>query len=393
MILSPQQEKAVAAVASWLKVPFNQSPYFYFGGYAGTGKTTLAKHFAEQQDGKVLFAAYTGKAASVLQKKGCNASTIHSLIYKVQQPDRKLIQECQQKLKDISDKSSEAYTKTLTTLRDLNKPKFTLNDESELQEADLLILDEVSMVNKEVAEDLLSFGIKILVLGDPGQLPPVEGTGYFTGQAPNFLLNEIHRQALNNPIIMMAQMVRQGNRLKLGKYGESSVIPRDQINLEDIIQTEAQIIVGLNRTRAKLNSVVRDWNDRSGATCPEVGEKIICLRNNREVGILNGTQWIVESSKDNGLYNELDLISFDNPEAKVSISSHPFGQDLKSLFWYQRKQYEEFDFGYAITCHKSQGSQWRNVFIQNESYVFREHQSRWLYTALTRAEEVVTVAQ
>src|SRR6188508_3047527 len=84
---SPEQDAALKAVADWLKIkPGSRAPVFRLFGYAGTGKTTLARHIAEGVDGKVLFAAFTGKAAQVMRNKGCaGASTIHSLIYRARE--------------------------------------------------------------------------------------------------------------------------------------------------------------------------------------------------------------------------------------------------------------------------------------------------------------------
>ena len=85
MQFAPQQDEALKAVSKWLKE--GKTPVFRLFGYAGTGKTTLAKHFAEHVDGDVLFAAFTGKAALVMRSKGCaDASTIHSMIYRPKRP-------------------------------------------------------------------------------------------------------------------------------------------------------------------------------------------------------------------------------------------------------------------------------------------------------------------
>jgi exodeoxyribonuclease-5 len=393
MQFSPQQALAADAVGKWLKEPAESSQVFYLAGYAGTGKTTLAKYLAQLQSGAYGFAAYTGKAASVLTRKGCPATTIHSLIYSVKMPGTDIIRKLQQKITESTNDIEK--TQLVKDLREANRPHFELNvDESGLLELDLLILDEVSMVNEQIAKDLLSFGKKILVLGDPGQLPPVEGAGYFTGKRPDIMLTEIHRQALNNPIIAMATMARQGNYLKPGRYGDS-LVQRRASNTHEQLATASQVICGLNRTRNGMNALIRDWRGHASVACPEVGEKIICLRNDREFGILNGTMWNVAKSDDNGLSVELDLFDWDNGSAEkvIKISAHPFNVDLKDMAWYDRKRHQEFTFGYAITCHKAQGSQWDNVFIQNESYAFKENNSKWIYTALTRAENKVIVAQ
>src|SRR5262245_52552535 len=182
MQLSPQQDDALKAVSRWLKA--GRPQMFRLFGYAGTGKTTLARHFASHVDGQVQFAAFTGKAAQVLRSKGAvNARTIHSLIYRP--------------------RGEEAVADEVTGKTSMS-PMFSLNRQSPVARARLIIVDECSMVDEELGRDLMSFGTPILVLGDPGQLPPISGGGYFTDYEPDFLLTEIHRQARDNPIIRLA---------------------------------------------------------------------------------------------------------------------------------------------------------------------------------------------
>ena len=188
MEFSPQQDDALVAASRWLKAGDRQ--VFRLFGYAGTGKTTLARHLAEDVDGDVLFAAFTGKAAQVLRSRGASkASTIHSLIYRP-------------KGEDVVEDEETGKKEVL--------PTFSLNRQSPLSKADLIIIDECSMVDEELGRDLLSFGTPVLVLGDPGQLPPVSGGGFFTEHEPDILLEEIHRQARDNPIIELARQVREG---------------------------------------------------------------------------------------------------------------------------------------------------------------------------------------
>ena len=221
--LSPQQEQAMDAVRRWLKG--GRSQIFRLFGYAGSGKTTLAQMIAREVKGTVLFAAYTGKAASVMRLRGCaEACTIHSLIYHVEEGAD-------------------------------GDPLFFLKDreESALDSAALVIIDECSMVDEALAQDLLSFGVKVLVLGDPAQLPPVQGAGFFTECEPDFMLTEVHRQARDNPIIAMSMAVREGKRLSIGGYGDSRVIRKSEIVGQDVIAAD-QVIVGLNRTRSGSSS-------------------------------------------------------------------------------------------------------------------------------------------
>ena len=387
MELGKQQAQAVDLVGAFLKDASKQ--VFYLGGYAGTGKTTIAKHLRSLLDGPSVAATFTGKAASVLTKKGVVASTIHSLTYKVVPPSKEKVLELQKKLS--GEKDSRICAELVQAIREANRPHFELksSEESDVSSVDLVIIDEVSMVGEEMGVDLLSFGTKVLVLGDPGQLPPITGAGYFTSGDPDFMLTEIHRQALGNPIISMATMVRQGNRLRVGRYGESRVYARHE-GIEAAYSAD-QVICGRNATRKSLNSSLRDRLGFFG-TVPVGGDKVICLRNNPQKGLLNGTQWLVDSCTDEASHLSLSIRSCDYPEREpIEVSAHPFDTEFDKLMFWQRAQADEFDFGNAITCHKSQGSQWTKVYVQDESWCFRKDASKWLYTALTRAEEKVEI--
>ncbi len=394
MDLSPQQAKAFDLVGNWL-CDQSAPQTFYLAGYAGTGKTTLAKRLVEGVE-DFTFAAYTGKAASVLTRKGCPASTIHSLIYKVVPPNYEKAKE----LKKAYEQEENPEKKELLKIefRQVNRPSFSLKDREEFGSYDVIVLDEVSMVDETMGVDVLSFGCKVLVLGDPGQLPPVRGTGYFTARDPDYCLTEVHRQAAGNPVLNMATLVRTGRRLRPGHYGSSRVQHRLTTTPVDL-RSAAQVIVGSNKTRKEFNTVIRDAKDFFG-TIPQTGEKIICLKNNAKLGLMNGTQWRVAEAEDKGSWLRLKISPWDDydPEVEpryIELDAHELGLDFSEMPFYQREMAEEFDFGYAITCHKSQGSQWKNVFIQDQSWMFKDvplMPQRWLYTALTRAEESVVVA-
>lgn len=330
-------------------------------GYAGVGKTTLAKYFAETIDGKVLYAAFTGKAALVMRKNGCwGASTIHSLIYRAEET----------KLGDV---------------------RFVLNRKSPLADASLLIIDECSMVDDKIGLDLLRFNVPILVLGDPAQLPPVNGTGFFTGSEPDVLLTEIHRQAEDNPIIHLATQIRNGVMPKMGEYGSSKIV--SDISPEEFMNHE-QIIAGRNITRNSLNQMYREelgYTDK----LPAPGDRLICLRNNNKLGLFNGGMFrLVNRNKTKSdFYSLLTVMDMDNETnraLKVRVHNSLFDGSARPD-WKLLKGTEEFDYGYAITSHKAQGSQWDSVLIFDESHYFRDDKYRWLYTAVTRAQSNVTI--
>jgi len=360
---SNQQDAAIMAVQKWLH--HGDQQVFRLFGYAGTGKTTLAKELANDVRGEVLFGAFTGKAALVLRRKGCEgASTIHSMIYSL-------------------DEENEGW-----------QPKFVLNPDSDVRHAGLVIIDECSMVDAELARDLLSFGTKVLVLGDPAQLPPVKGAGFFTDHEPDLMLTEVHRQARDNPIIAMSMIVREGGRLDIGSYGSSRVISRSDIDSDSILAAD-QVLVGLNRTRQSYNRRIRTLLGRDG-DLPVSGDKLVCLKNDRAAKLLNGSLWNVKKPKK----TTSDVVSLeilpddeqDEPKPTfVKVRREFFEGAEDQLHFEEKKGTQEFTYGYALTCHKSQGSQWNDIVVFDEAAAFRDDARRWRYTAITRAAERVTV--
>lgn len=358
MQLSPQQDQAALAVQNWLRDPSGKR-FFYLAGYAGTGKTTLAKILAENVR-RVRFAAFTGKAALVLASKDCDpSSTIHSLIYKV-----------------VRDGSG--------------RKRFVLNMDSDILGCDLLIVDEISMVGEKIGNDLLKFGVRILVLGDPAQLPPIKSAGFFTSNTPDFMLTEIHRQARDNPIIRMSMDVREGNELQFGEYGDSRVIRRNQMSANMALDADI-LITGKNDTRRQWNRRMRELKGREGRFC--VGERVVSLKNNAENGLLNGALWDVSevgrSNDPNTTHLKLSPVdAFMAGLEPEIITHHDFlEKDEKKIPDWMKSEFDPVDYGYALSCHKSQGSQWGSTLIYDESWVFRENATRWLYTAITRAAE------
>jgi exodeoxyribonuclease V len=378
MKLSPQQDDALLAVSRWLKSAGTgrASLIFRLFGYAGTGKTTLARRIAEDVDGGVLFAAFTGKAAQVMRNRGCaNARTLHSLIYRPRG-------------EKAEDETGEM------------QPAFAINRSSEVKRAKLVIVDECSMVDEKLGRDLMSFGAPILVLGDPGQLPPVKGgeggAGFFTEHPPDVMLTEIHRQARENPIIQLAQEVREGGTPSYGRYGESRVVGRDDIDAEQVLAAD-QVLVGRNRTRHTYNRRIRMLKGFDDAL-PSAGDKLVCLRNSSEKGLLNGGLWRVTSvgtSKGPAL-NMLVKSEEEGPlgaSAKIRVLKDMFEKGPEAVPFDRRRRTDEFDYGYALTVHKAQGSQWDRIVLFDESFAFRDTRERWLYTAITRAAEQITIVR
>lgn len=365
---------------------------FLTDGFVATHNTTLAKHLAEQSDGATLFCAYTGKAAYVLRQKGCEAFTIHQLIYQAKDKSQAKLRELEAELADTDDAEKIAKLEELIAIehKKLNSPNFVLNPDSPVKTANLVVVDECSMVNQQMAEDLLSFGTKVLVLGDPAQLPPVYGAGWFIKGDADFMLTEIHRQAKDNPIIGLATRIR--NREDIEPDGDMIVSPKSIT--PEIALSYDQILVGRNIKRKAINRRVRTLLG-FGRDIPMEGDKLVCLRNDHEVGLLNGSLWKVDSCFDAG-DDFLDLIvkdpEYDAGYVAVQAHRHYFMSDSdKPIPYWIRKEAQEFDYGYALTVHKSQGSAWDSVLIFDESSAFGKDRYKWLYTAVTRAAKKVTV--
>lgn len=379
------QQRAFTEIREWLRDK-NKQVYRLFG-YAGTGKTTMANYVADMvrnDKGVVLFAAFGGKAAAVMRTRGCtDASTIHSLIYRPKKDEE---------------------TGLIVGV--------SINQESALATADLLIVDEVSMVNEEMARDLLSFGVKILVLGDPKQIKPIEGNGYFVMTTPDTLLTKVHRQAKDNPIIWLATRIRNGKVIKPGWYGDTQVLaPGSKLTDEQIEEADA-VICGTNRTRKTFNERIRRINGRyyKDTQYPVKGDKLMCLRNNHDKGLFNGTLWTcskpvhgtIMAPKDHrkpfgatydtnirGLTFKVrsnDFVDADGNPLIVhsSASAHLFDKNIPEPNWRSIQSTDKWDFGYALTGHKAQGSQWDKLVIIEESSYFPEMQVEHFYTTMTR---------
>lgn len=373
-----QQSKAISNIVQWYGQKNRQ--VFYMAGYAGVGKSTIAElaikaiRKKHKKMKNVRTAAYTGKAASVLRRKGIdNAQTIHGLIY------------------------SPSIDKETREVR------FSLNEFGGAAEADLILLDEISMVDEKTANDLKSFGKKILVMGDPGQLPPVKGAGAFTNQKPDVFLDEIHRQAADSPIIELATMARKGEPLTVGyKKGDVEVMKLTKQTADLIYREDTQVICGLNKVRWTITQRIRTHLGIKSRE-PQVGETIICCRNNHALGIFNGAIGTLlavrEEQHPTGRIYMMEVAIEGVDKTLKDIPVDPFhfenhfnnGTSQKRQILKKEDRLEEFDWGYALTAHKAQGTSWPHVTVIDDSRSFKENRNNWIYTSLTRAETGLTI--
>jgi exodeoxyribonuclease-5 len=184
-------------------------------------------------------------------------------------------------------------------------------------------------------------------------------------------------------------------KLALGSWG-NSLVTEERLSPEDALRAD-QILVGRNKTRTGINGRVRQLRaEADGETLlwhPVPGDRLVCLRNNHDKGLLNGAIW--HTTDVGSVDNERIVMTLDpdmdgSPQTVEAHAAYFQGGEVP--FW-NRKDAEEFDYGYALTVHKSQGSQWDDVLLYDESWCFRQDRHRWLYTGITRAAERVTVVR
>lgn len=427
---SDTQYRAIREIKDWYLNRTQDQQVFRLFGYAGTGKSTVLK-FALEELGiephrrasdlgscapGVVTATFTGKAALVLRRKGTPARTIHSLIYSVIESTEEEVEEAKKGIEkaELDARTLTGFERTAAegviesmrqALSGMKKPRFALNPESDAASAKLIVLDEVSMVGEEMARDLLSFGKPILVLGDPGQLPPIKGEGAFTEAEPDVMLTEIHRQAGESAIIRLATMARQGAPIGFGQYDtfvwkmrKSDVTPQQALK-------GGQVICGMNATRLQMNNAMRTAAGYGGPFIPTgPGEKIICLKNQNDLGLINGMFLTLEDIVDEGEHYFSASVhdeegrrisppgSGDSTRLRVykgHFEDHiRFDKNRHDRDWKIKRPLIEATFGWAITCHKAQGSQWENIIVWDDGLGRTEiDRRRWLYTAITRAEK------
>ncbi len=398
--LTADQLEAEKLIEDWFLHSTKQ--VFVLAGYAGTGKTTILKHVVCEKlnltpDDSAAFVTPTGKAATVLIRSGIPAATLHKLIYQSITEEKKI----------------ELNGKIIT----VEKLSFKRRDSID-KSIKLIVLDEASMVSDEVLYDLTEFGVKLLLCGDNAQLPPVEGLNGFLTK-PDYTLKTIVRQQLGNPIIKLSEMAREGKFIPYGNYGGSCVVMSKR-NLTGEKRKRAllhadQIICGTNKTRVQINDEVRKM--KGLGQFPENGDKLICTLNNWETFIdsemrFNLVNGIIGTVKQPfyDFEKSIGFIQF-KPEFLEDFCPEALPIDLgifeSGYYRYKRGDYFEktdesgqavsaftlnrFEYGYCISCHKAQGSEFDNVIIFDESYAFKEDKNRWLYTAITRAKKKLII--
>ena len=273
-------------------------------------------------------------------------------------------------------------------------PSFDLWDDAPASKAKLIVIDECSMVDAELGRDLMSFGVPVLVLGDPAQLPPIQGGGFFTDAEPDVMLTEVHRQAQDDPIVRLSMEIRAGNRLTEGQYGETQVVRREELDPRTGDRRRPgsgrpqRHAAQLQHAHARAPRFCRSAADggrqaRLPAQQPAQGpvqRRALAGEGEPERTAVH-PQAAAQAGRGHGHARGV----------KVSVRPECFTGGIEAFEWPQRKPYDEFDYGYVLTVHKAQGSQWDDVVLFDESFAFPDSRERWLYTGVTRAAKRLTV--
>jgi exodeoxyribonuclease V len=408
---SPQQEAALKLIANWYRSPSDKPAPFVFNGYAGTGKTTLAKFLPELlglDEHQVIYCAFTGKAALQLRRKGCpKATTLHKLLYAPLEKDRSKLKELAHALRLAleTDPAAEKHA-TCQLKRDLKSerrrvmaPSWTTSpDWDRIADGKLIVVDESSMVDLKICKDLAELGLPIIYCGDPFQLPPVKGISPVSEMPVNITLTEVHRQALDNPILRVATHLRERNAEYIyttANEGEFSYVtlPVKAATYEDY-KAHDQVLCGRNATRHKINSrtqarLLADGKFSQSNGPLYNGDRVVFLRNDYDTGVFNGTigriTETVEPEDDHAIISgTLDEGTFEAYEVWQGLLQD---QEMSEAPRFM----QVIDLAYALTVHKAQGSEWDSVLIQHEPVGHGTDQMRWLYTAITRARKKCTL--
>lgn len=408
--LSKDQSDALECLMGWWKS--QTSSLITLGGYAGCGKTTIISIFREllykeQPDLRVAFCAFTGKAASVMKHKlykNINRDilksdiigTVHSLMYVPETDDNNEI---------------------------VGWHKVTKID------YDLIIVDEASMISKQMFDDLSSFKIPIIAVGDHGQLPPIDAVKFNLMDDPIIKLETLHRFAEKDGLIKASMMARIDGYIPFGKLNDQvfKVTPKDPLIGRFVREKmgkfdDSIMLCGFNKTRIKMNRLIRNriFNNIDDDLVNH--DRVVCLKNNRNAegcAIYNGMIGeVISKTSYSGAYDVKikfpeeqfpykGVISKDFCKEKPDFSQFIIYKDLRmlrkakgvtdylsvgSIIKTERQKIylDNFDYGYCITVHKSQGSEWGNVVVLEEKSPYWSEGDmwrRWLYTAVTRARD------
>lgn len=397
LVLSDVQQDVLNEITRWHDA--GGWPPLRLGGLAGTGKTELVGQLPGALPGaEIAYAAYTGKAVSVLAARlagrvpGDRISTLHRLLYR---PHPALI--CEQSEAVAPEKTRRCGPHAARPGRCPVRQQVSFTPAPDpLDGLDLVVADEASMIPENIWADLTSHGVPVLAVGDHGQLPPVR-SAFRLMDNPDLRLEEIRRQGPRSPVLDVARWARERGYIPHGRYGPEviKIFPRE-IGCAGLHPGDSDMIIcATNATRQYHNAAMRAWAGRGGP--PQAGDVVICLRNNRDEGLFNGMRGRIRAvTGDTFVRGEpawkasIALEGLDEPwDGAISAAQFGAPATLSGL----PRDLALFDYGYALTCHRAQGSEADRVLVIEEAWPPPgPDRNRWLYTAVSRSRCVLTVA-
>lgn len=382
--LNKGQMRGAKFIAKWAKCPWKQ--LIEISGGPGTGKTTMLMEALSPLydiNKEVLFVAYMGKATNVMRLNGLPAKTIHSTIYRFEK----------EKMYD-----GEGNLMRRPDGKPMYKPSFELVGYLP-NKIKLIVIDEAGMVPDPMLDDILSFGIPVIAVGDKDQLPPVFGSSRLF-KKPDIVLTEIMRQAKGSAIIELAAAIREGRPLYEGKWGKGVyVVGEEYLKKKSIYKKADMVICGKNKTREYINDYIRGEIYNIKSRFPVVGDKMVCRKNNwntfvdDDIPLTNGTfgevtyidqsKFTMKSMVIDFLPDQMDECFYDLPIDNNYLFANIKDRNEKSYYGNGNL----FEYAYATTCQLAQGSQYDNLIVVEEVIGNSDYHRKWLYTAVTRAKK------
>lgn len=381
--LNNKQKEAVLKSISWYYTKSHEQQLWLLLAGAGAGKTTTISYIVRAlgiSSSSVLFCSLTGKACVVNRLKGNMSQTIHKSFY-----------------------NAKVYKNNVYFTKKPTIPSFIK----------LIVIDEFGMVGDSIIEDILSFGVPVIGIGDPGQIQPLfEKNTYIKEESADAYLTEVMRTNSKSGILDIASIYRNKQIPKIGCYGDSNVFEYKE-EIKPLVEY-SKILVWRNKTRKLINKMIRDDLNIT-EKYPIKGEKVVFLANRYDksipyigidINIMNGLESIVlEDYKivnDNQIQLKLRPYFMEDSSEffdvlcnrRIFDSYHEDTPELKLIMQTDRElDYNSIfvDFAYATTINSSQGSEYSDVLVLDEVPKFRPEYFNLLYTAVTRAQKRVDV--
>lgn len=440
IVYNDQQEAAMSSAQQWWRTDSRTHSPFIWQGYAGTGKTTSIREALNRLQipiERVALVTPTNRAAKVAtEKSGIKAHTLHSLMFKtsadeadvlretlygwedahsfMQAPGAKVMTEgnpdefrytCEivvsnskwyydgNELPEETDGRAKVFDavrevriknikKKLREIADNGLQIVPRNTEELISTFDIIVADEASMINADMGRHIGRIGLPVVYAGDPFQLPPVNAKCFWEGKAPNAMLTKIERQRGEGAGIPIAgQEIREGRKII---EGDGMHIHARNQGIE-FYDTADIILAGTHRTRRRMNAEIRKHRGFTDVY-PVPGEQVVSFSNYRKLGITNGEVYTVKKCRVSGRVVFLDVVD-------------PFGKLIEEVPCWERIFRDEGDmdftdqtlvkmtYGYCITVHKGQGSEWDHVIVCDDWSKSSPMYPKWLYTAITRASK------